>query len=29
VRARANPDAAYARLPSGASTGSCEPWSLD
>lgn len=29
AHALANPDAAYARLPSGASTGACEPWSLD
>lgn len=29
VRALGSPDAVYARLPSGASSGSCEPWSLD
>ena len=29
VRATGNPDAVYARLPSGAATGACEPWSLD
>lgn len=29
ARALASPDATYARLPSGASTGACEPWSLD
>jgi hypothetical protein len=28
-RASSNPDAVYAHLPSGASTGACEPWSLD
>jgi hypothetical protein len=29
AHATANPDAVYARLPSGASSGTCEPWSLD
>lgn len=29
ARASSNADAVYARLPSGASTGACEPWSLD
>jgi hypothetical protein len=29
ARASSNPDAVYARLPSGASRGACEPWSLD
>ena len=24
-----DPDAAFARLPSGAATGSCEPWRID
>jgi hypothetical protein len=28
ARALANPDAVFARLPSGAATGACEPWSL-
>jgi hypothetical protein len=29
ARASSNPDAVFARLPSGASRGACEPWSLD
>jgi len=29
TRALVDPDAAYARAPSGASVGSCEPWHLD
>jgi hypothetical protein len=29
ARASSNPDAVYARLPGGASSGTCEPWSLD
>ncbi len=29
VRATGSPDAVYARLPSGTSSGACEPWSLD
>lgn len=29
ARALVDPDAVYARLPSGASVGSCEPWNLD
>jgi len=29
TRARVEPDAAFARQPSGASVGACEPWNID
>jgi hypothetical protein len=29
ARVYSDPDAAFARLPSGAATGACEPWRID